>query len=270
MSSVAPSLSRPQPPQPDPFAIGWRDVPRRLADGTVVNDRIPLTLEDALHPQEGDVIVQNSVHNRNWRYLEQVCELQTRDDPTALVLADCKVQWDVRDLEYHSPDISVIFGVRHRRERWSVFDVAVEGVRPLMLMEIVSPSTRINDVITKVQEYHRAGVRYYVIVDQETEDGPLKLIGYSRTPRRYLPMPVDEQGRLWLEPLRCWLAVTGSRVVCYDGETETELGDYLAVSNALATAQAQAEQEKRRADQENQRAERLAAQLRALGIEPEA
>lgn len=282
MSAVL-QASPPLPPH-DPFAIGWRDVVIEHADGTKEHKQIPLTLEDALHPQEGDVIVQNTVHDRNWRYLAQVCELQVHDDSTALVLVDCKIEWDVPDLKHHSPDIAVIFGVRQQQERRSVFEVAVEGVKPLMLIEVVSPTTRVNDVVTKVKHYHRAGVRYYIIVDQEEEDGPLKLLGYERNPRRYLPMPMDELGRLWLDPLRCWLAVDGLRVVCYDGETEAELGDYVAVSEALAAAQTQADQEKQRADQEKQRAdqekhradqekqraERLAAQLRALGVAPEA
>jgi hypothetical protein len=40
--------------------------------------------------------------------------------------------------------------------------------------------------------------------------------------------------------------------------------------NLLLTGYERAEQERQRAEQERQRAERLAAQLRALGVEPEA
>ena len=44
--------------------------------------------------------------------------------------------------------------------------------------EIVSPHTRDNDVVAKLAEYHRAGVPLYVIIDQETEGGPRRLLGY--------------------------------------------------------------------------------------------
>jgi hypothetical protein len=42
-----------------------------------------------------------------------------------------------------------------------------------------------------------------------------------------------------------------------------------AQGNMLLTAEERLEQERQRADREQQRAEQLAAQLRALGIEPE-
>ena len=56
MSRVTPPpvlLDRPAD-QPE-FPYGWREVQRALPDGSVEFDRIPLTLEDVLHPQEGDV-----------------------------------------------------------------------------------------------------------------------------------------------------------------------------------------------------------------------
>src|SRR5947208_2757229 len=117
MTPTAPAPLPPSPPSTDPFAIGWRDIPRQLPDGSTVWDQIPLTLEDALHPQEGDVIVMNSAHNRDWRYLQNVLEGRFADDPTALVLGDCKVLWE--DGVHHSPDVAVIFGVRKPRDVWS-------------------------------------------------------------------------------------------------------------------------------------------------------
>jgi hypothetical protein len=37
------------------FEYGWRDVPRTLPNGRVEWEQIPLTLEDVLHLQYGDV-----------------------------------------------------------------------------------------------------------------------------------------------------------------------------------------------------------------------
>src|SRR5207248_6078336 len=84
--------------------------------------------------------------------------------------------------------------------------------------------------VTKVEHYHRAGVPLYVIVDREKEGGPVKLIGYQYAPQQYEKIPLDAQGRLWLEPLRLWLGARENRVVCYDGTTGEELGDYTKVS----------------------------------------
>lgn len=35
----------------DPFALGWREVVRRLPNSQLDDERIPLTLEDILHPE---------------------------------------------------------------------------------------------------------------------------------------------------------------------------------------------------------------------------
>jgi hypothetical protein len=156
----------------------------------------------------------------------------------------------------------VILGVREARDYYSQFDVKAEGVRPRLIVEIVSPSTRVNDVETKVAHYHRYRVPLYVIVDREDEEGPPRLIGYERTPRRYRLMPLEEDGRLWLEPVGIYLGVRDDRVVAYDGETDQELGDYTAVSAALAAEQARAEEAESRAMEAERRAddERLRAE----------
>ena len=41
-----------------------------------------------------------------------------------------------------------------------------EGVRPRLIIEVSSPDSRVNDVVTKVDHYYRAGVPYYVIAYQ--------------------------------------------------------------------------------------------------------
>jgi hypothetical protein len=58
------------------------------------------------------------------------------------------------------------------------------------------------------------------------------------------------------------LGLKDVRVVCYDGVTNEELGDYTAIAQALDTARRQAEAEKARADAEKARADDLEARLR--------
>jgi Uma2 family endonuclease len=275
MNPTAPAPSVPPRPVADPFAIGWRDVPYTLPNGTTAWKKVPLTLEDALHPQEGDTLVENSAHNRDCRYLQDVFERRLADDRTALVLGDCKVLWE--DGVHHSPDIAVIRGVQGVRESYSQFDVQAEGARPRLIIEVVSPNTRVNDVVTKLADYHHYQVSLYVVVDREDEDSPLRLLGYERTPRRYRPIALEEDGRLWLEPLGVYLGVRDNRVVVYDGKTDQELGDYTAVSRALADEQARAEAERQRAeaerqraDTERQRAEAAEARVRQLEAELQA
>jgi Uma2 family endonuclease len=265
------SHARPAPAA-DPFAIGWRDVPCLQPDGSTVWKQIPLTLEDALHPQEDDKIMTNTVHNRDWIYLRDVIQSRAAGDATALVLSDTKVLWE--DGVHHSPDVAVIFGVKDPERIVGQFDVAAEGVRPRLIVEVVSPNTRVNDVEKKFAAYHHYRVPLYVIVDREGEEGPPRLLGYERTPRRYRPMPLEDDGRLWLEPVGLYLGVRDDRVVAYDGETDRELGDYVAVSAALAAEQARAQaaesraaDERLRAEAEKQRAEAAEARVRQLEAE---
>jgi Uma2 family endonuclease len=255
---VMSTLKPPVPPNAvDPFRYGWRDINRRRPDGTIEWEQIPLTLEDVLHPQEGDVILESTQHDRNVRYLADVLSERLANDPGALVLRDCGVYWDIPDLRHHSPDVAVILGLQARRPQYASFNVAEEGVRPAIIIEHVSPSTRSNDVDTKVDHYHRARVPQYVIIDCDEDDSPLRLIDYRWTPDSYRPQPADEQERVRLVPVNLLLGFEGRRVILYDA-TGHELGDYEAISSALRE-----EAEARQAAELRAEAERIRAEAEA-------
>jgi len=248
----------------EPF-YGWRFIRRELPDGTVEWDQVPLTYEDVLHPEEGDQVTHSSIHQRRWHYLREVFERQVADDPSAVVLDDVRIEWDVPDLRPHGPDLMVIFGVRERKN-WSTFRVAEEGVRPALIVEITSPETRGHDVMTKVDHYELAGVPLYVIVDAVERRGRpgVRLIGYTLTPEGYRVLAPDDQGRLWLAPVRVWLGVHDGEIICYD-DSGRPLGDHLALVRALqAEEQARREAEARAVAEEQARRE---AEARAMAEE---
>ena len=126
-----------------PFRYGFRYVRQVNAQGAEEWQQAPLTLDDVLHPHEGDVVIQNAPHARRCRYLADIFEGQLAGDPSAVVLNDVLVIWDVPDMKPHAPDITVILGVRQHKE-WSRFLVADEGVRPALIVEVTSPSTQPN------------------------------------------------------------------------------------------------------------------------------
>jgi hypothetical protein len=258
---VSPTMPPPSPPEPDPYRYGWRYVRRTAPDGSETFDQVPLTLEDVLHPQEEDFIVQNSAHDDDRTYVREVFRSRRSRWPSPLVQCDVRVALGVPGVRPHGPDIAVFFGVRDPDRVWTTFDVAAEGVRPVLLMEITSPETRDNDVGIKVSHYHRAGVPLYLIVDRRRPEGPVELIGYRHTPQRYEPLAPDAQGRLPLGPLGLLLGVRGNRVVLYDAATGEELGDLEGEQRARAAAEARArEQEAARAAEAHARA---AAEARA-------
>ena len=230
------------------FDYGWRYVEKKRADGRVDSEMVPLTLEDVLHPRLGDHHVLTRSHILDCKYLHDVLEAWLAEDPTAVVLADTGVYWDIPELKHHSPDIAVIRGVRQQKD-WITFHVAKEGVRPVLIVEETSPKTRSNDLETKVNQYARAGVPYYVIADAVEEKGKrrrLRLLAYHLEGGIYRAVGADPQGRVWLEPVGLWLAVTtneqtgGDRLALIDPRTGQEIGDYTTISQRLEAAEAAA------------------------------
>jgi Uma2 family endonuclease len=248
----------------DLYRYGWRYVRRDQADGAYVMEQTPLTLEDVLHPQEGDQVTHSDAHQRRRRYLVNVLEAQLAQDSTAVVLDDVRVAWDHPDLKPHGPDIAVILGVRVHKN-WSTFDVAAEGVRPVLIIEITSPETASIDRSNKLEEYDLAGVPLYVIVDTVMlrKEPALRLLAYTQTPTGYVVLPPDERGRIWLAPVRTWLGVENQEIVCYD-ETGQPLGDYRALAEALAGETQSRLEAKQRAETAEARIRELEAELERL------
>lgn len=269
-------------PMPDdPFRYGWRNVRRIQANGNETWERVPLTLEDVLHPQEEDFVAQSVSHQLRQRYLQEALAAQLAHDPTAVVVADLLIAWDTPDLKPHAPDIAVILGVRAHRN-WSTFHVAEEGVRPTLLIEITSPSTASLDRSIKLDEYGEAGVETYVLIDTQRfrSRTVLRLVGYTLTPEGYQLLAPNDRGWLWLDVAHTWLCIEDNEIVCRD-ESGRPIGDYLTLAAALRDAERRAFQEaearamaERRANAEaearavaEQRADAAEAQLRAVEAE---
>jgi colicin import membrane protein len=265
-------------PRKDPFRYGWRYVRRVLPDGSQTFDQVPLTLEDVLHPQEGDFHVLTDEHNEDCAYLKYALRKQLGSK--ALVLSDHRVAWGKPGVKPHGPDIAVFFGVRKRKRFGATFCVAVEGALPKLNIEVTSPETRKNDVVIKADEYYRAGVPLYVIVDVRVQQGQrthLELIGYRHGPAGYEKMELDERGWLWLEELGVWIGIEGTRVVCCDRHGQKIL-DYAELAEAreaevkarkdaeaqTKTAEAQAKAAERRAKRAEARAKNEAQAREAL------
>jgi colicin import membrane protein len=165
---------------------------------------------------------------------------------------------------------------------WSTFDVAQEGVRPTLILEVTSPETRRFDLYEKVDHYDLAGVPYYVIVDAVERRGTptVRVLGFERAGAAYRALTPDARGWLWLEPLRVWIGVRDGEVYCFDAQGR-QLGDYAdlvtqviaseeRVAEALAEAKAQAQawmNAEARAAEAEARAAEAEARLRALEAE---
>jgi colicin import membrane protein len=253
-------------PRKDPFRYGWRYVRRVSADGKKILERVPLTLEDVLHPQEGDFHVLTDEHNDDCAYLKYA--LRRHLGSKAMVLSDHRIAWDEPGVKPHGPDIAVILGIRKRKRLGATFYVATEGVRPKLLIEVTSTDTRKNDVVIKVDEYYRAGVPLYVIVDVRSRQGQrtrIELIGYRHAPGGYEKMPLDERGWLWLKELAIWIGIEGTRVVCYDhhGQKILDYAELAEAREAEVEARKAAEARAKAAERGAKRAEARAKRAEA-------
>lgn len=73
-----------------------------------------------------------------------------------------EVDWEVDELNVRVPDIAVVSS-EQAHSAWL-------SQPPLMTVEVLSPSTREVDLVTKRQLYGRGGVAHYWIVDPETRE----------------------------------------------------------------------------------------------------
>ena len=245
----------------DPFRYGWRLVPRPTPDNPRHLEQVPLTLDDVLHPEVGVFMVLCALHEPARMYLSAVLRARREPSRGAMVLSDVRFAWDLPDLRAHGPDVMVIPGVRKRRI-WSTFEVAVERARPALIIEIVSLDARENDVVIKVEQYARAGVAQYVIVDDTGRGGVrrLRLLDYRLEGTAYRLQEPDAEGRVHLAIADVWLGIRRDHVVCYDAAGR-EIGDYVTVVRQAAKAEARAKQAAARARQEA--AARAEAEARA-------
>lgn len=134
------------------------------------------------------------------------------------------------------------------------------GKPPDVVIEIVS-NTRGGEKSTKLTDYARIGVPYYVIYDPMQHLAGRILEVYELRAGQYQPRP------------DAWLPHVGLGLAEWEGVFEEACGTWLRwcdqAGRVIPTAAERAEVEHQRAEVEHQRALLLAAKLRELGIDPE-
>jgi len=199
-------------PEPD-FSLGWKEVVVNMPDGGRELVQIPLTPEEALHPEEGYVMPENTEHSRLIENMNEMLKARYANVPSVAVFADLVIEWENPQLKTHCPDVMVIPNVQARDKKRGQFVVAQEGTRPMLVIEIVSKTSKQADRVTKVDQYARAGVQEYVYIDSWQRKGQdvWEIAGFRLTGDRYLPMLPDEEGSIYCETV-------GLRIGLKDGE----------------------------------------------------
>jgi Uma2 family endonuclease len=221
------------------------------------------------------------------RLLDETFHPPTYPSDQVFTASDLNLYYDLRHpLWYKRPDwFAVVGGSRlyEQRDLRLSYVVWQEGVNPFIVVELLSPGTEKEDIgqtlrdieqpPTKWEVYERIlRVPYYAIFDRYKYE--LKI--FKLNGGRYAEEPLPEP-RFWIPELELGLGVWQGR---YQDAEQPWLRWYDRTGNWVMIPAEQerqradqerqrAEQERQRAEQERQKTERLIAQLRSLGVEPD-
>ncbi len=181
-----------------------------------------------------------------------------------------------------APDVMVIKGVPDDYERRS-FKLWEEKAGPCVIFEISSRSTMLDDLVTKNNLYAALGVHEYYLFDPLREFLEEGLTGFRLANKKYIPILPDSQGRLHSEELVLNLVPEEEILRLLYPQTDAPVPSYTEALMLWDEEKQRAEKEKQRAEKEKQQKEtallqlekereqtqKLMAQLKASGIEPD-
>ncbi|MCP4352419.1 MAG: Uma2 family endonuclease [Desulfobacterales bacterium] len=215
---------------------------------------------------EDDTPVDNIFSEKQQRMLTESLNISWEPGKPFMAVSDIAVFYETGEPSV-VPDVFLSLDVTPPEDVWEKrnrsYFTSDYGKPPEVAVEIVSNSDG-KEGTEKMQIYAKAGVRYYIIYDPQKliQKEPLRI--YELSGGKYIP-------KLDRSLIRAGLGVTLWEGV-FDGMHEVWLRwvdhEGKLILNGDEQRQ-QKEKERRRADMAEQRAEMLAAKLRALGIDPE-
>jgi len=153
-----------------------------------------------------------------------------------------------------APDVLIAFG-RPKGYRGSYMQWREGGIAPQVVFEVLSPGNRAAELVRKFRFYEHYGVEEYYVYDPDSAE----LGGWIRS---------GEELRE-VEPIEGYASPRlGTRFDLTTGKLHVLAPDGRPFATYLELVAQRDEAERRRAEIES-RAERLAARLRQLGVDPE-
>jgi Uma2 family endonuclease len=237
-----------------------------------------------MYPEsDGEPMADNTTQYRWIVTIQGGLDAQFLHDPNVFVAGDLLGY----PVEGHpeirkAPDVMVALG-RPKEDRGSYMNWLEDNISPQVAFEVLSPSNRAAARQDKFEFYQRYGVEEYYIYDPDE----VQLRGWQRRGEQLVEIPQMDG---WVSPrLGIRFDMSGSELQIFGADGRrflsfvelSEQRDQEQRSREQAQQQAaQAQQQREEAQQQaaqaqqqkeevSRRAERLAAQLRALGIEPE-
>ncbi len=215
---------------------------------------------------DGNPMSDNTEQYRWIVIIKENLEIMYANDPNVFIAGD--LSWyPVRYIpKRFAPDVMVVLG-RPKGRRGSYKQWLEEDIAPQVAFEILSPSNKdrrgLDSLEDKFNFYQNYGIKEYYIYDSDD----LTLEGWQRLGDLLIAIPSMTN---WVSPLLGikfdWLA--GKELVLFRPDGEKFLSS-VDLYKHLQQSKIQVWKEHQRAEQESQRANRLAERLRALGIDPD-
>ncbi|MBW4683462.1 MAG: Uma2 family endonuclease [Microcoleus vaginatus WJT46-NPBG5] len=156
--------------------------------------------------------------------------------------------------DFRGPDFFVVLGTeRNPRKSWVVWEE--DGKYPNLIVELLSETTACTDRGLKKQIYQDTfRTPDYFWFDPET----LEFAGFHLVDGQYQPLEPNSQGRLWSQQLNLYLGIYQRKLRFFTPE-----------GALVPTPEEAAESERQQKELAQQRAEKFAAKLRELNIDPD-
>lgn len=222
-------------------ALGDRSTLDPFLNGGAMSQVSTPLQPEVIYPDSDGKPMSDDTKQFRWIVLiQQNLAAMFADDPNVFVAGDLlwyPVEGDNKTR--YAPDAMVIFG-RPKSDRGSYQQWKEEYIAPQVVFEILSPGNTQTEMNKKLLFYDRYGVEEYYLYDPDKND----LSGWLRQGDR---LTVIDPIANWVSPrLNIRFDLTGAilQLQLPDGTPFTTL------------------------EQERQRAERLAAKLRELGVDP--
>lgn len=194
--------------------------------------------------------LESDLHRLQMTLLIQCLEWLWQNRHDFYASGNITIYYSPRQLKSHDfrgPDFFVVLGTERKpRKSWAVWEE--DGKYPNVIIEVLSDSTAATDRNLKKQIYQDTfRTPEYFWFDPNN----LEFVGFVLVAGKYQPLEPNPQGWLWSQQLELFLGVE-----------QENLRFFTAGGELVPTPKEVAEQEK-------QRAERLAAKLRELGVDPD-
>jgi Uma2 family endonuclease len=210
---------------------------------------------------DGEPMAENTLQFEWIVTIKEGLEYVFRDRPDVFVAGDLlwyPVEGDPKTRQ--APDAMVVFG-RPKGYRGSYMQWEEGGIAPQVVFEVLSPGNRYKQMINKFVFYEKHGVQEYYLYDPDT----FQLDGWNRDGQRLAEI-LKMDG--WVSPLLTVRFDTSAGELSLfgpDGRRFLTYAELAQQRDHLAQERDRLAQERER---EKERADRLAAQLKAAGIDP--